>query len=328
MNDLRYLTDSYDEKIEQINRYDAPLNFIFITDQHNGHYRGTIPGGGDRIYGLASDHIASMQYIIDRCPGICCVVSGGDIGNDSTDPKCLRDSYHETMDALYALSIPVHCCIGNHDDASEIATEQKNAAIAILPDEMHELCMKYNPTGENYYYADMPDGYRFIFLNSSDRPFRDRGDGLFIQDYPLEISNTQAQWLENDALKTDRKIIVFSHAPISNVGIFGSVGRAGGYVRSHDDTLNSSRVYTALKECPNVRAQICGHVHYDNLIYRDKMVIVSSLCSFAQRWVPSCPERKLGTVTETAFDVFSIKDNLMNITRFGAGFDRAAMLLR
>ena len=263
MNDIGYLTDHYDEKIEQINKLGAPLNFVFITDEHNRANYTTIPGGGDRLYGLASDHIRSIQYILDRCPGICCVVSGGDIGNDSRDGKELRASYRETMDALYALSVPVHCCIGNHDDASEIATEQRDASIAILPEEMHALCMKYNPTKENYYYADLPSSqYRFIFLNSSDRPFRYNEEGLFIQDYPLEISNAQALWLENEALKTDRKIIVFSHAPISNVGVFGSVGKGGGYVRSHDDTLNSSRVYTALKECQNVRAQICGHVHY------------------------------------------------------------------
>ena len=35
MKDLHYLTDSYDEKIAKINSFAAPLNFIFITDEHN-----------------------------------------------------------------------------------------------------------------------------------------------------------------------------------------------------------------------------------------------------------------------------------------------------
>ena len=330
MNDIRYLTDCYDEKIEAINRLDAPLNFVFITDEHNGLGRKKLPGHGDREYGLAVDHINSIQYILDRCPGISCVVNGGDIGNDYwPDAEGIRSTYRETMDALYALTVPVHCVIGNHDDATAMAEQEKNNAIAILPDEMHKICMKYNPTPENYYYADLPSSdYRFVFLNSCDRPYRIGENGRFIQDYPLEISNAQAEWLEREALRTERKILVFSHAPVSNVGIFGSIGKGGGYVRSHDDTLNSSRVYTALKECPNVRAQICGHVHYDNLLYRDRMVIVSSLCSFPQEWAPSCPKREHGTVTETAFDVFSVKDDLMVITRFGAGCDRAATFLR
>ncbi len=33
MRDIRYLTDSYDEKIKQINDFGAPLNFVFITDE-------------------------------------------------------------------------------------------------------------------------------------------------------------------------------------------------------------------------------------------------------------------------------------------------------
>ncbi|MBQ3862323.1 MAG: metallophosphoesterase [Clostridia bacterium] len=118
MNDIRYLTDCYDEKIEAINRLDAPLNFVFITDMHNGLGRKKLPGS-DREYALASDHIRSIQYILDRCPGICCVVNGGDIGNDYwPDGAGIRSTYRETMDAFYALSVPVHCCIGNHDDAA------------------------------------------------------------------------------------------------------------------------------------------------------------------------------------------------------------------
>ena len=35
MSDLRYLTDHYDEKIQKILDFNAPLNFVFITDQHN-----------------------------------------------------------------------------------------------------------------------------------------------------------------------------------------------------------------------------------------------------------------------------------------------------
>ena len=142
-----------------------------------------------------------------------------------------------------------------------------------------------------------------------------------------EIPNCQVNWLEKEALATDKKILVFSHAPISNEGIFGTAGRPA-YVRSHDDTLKSSRVWTALKACPNVSVLIHGHVHYDNLLYRDRMVVVTTESAFAYKWAPSCPNREFGTVTETAFDVFSIKDNLMKITHFGAGHDRMATLLR
>ena len=334
MVNLRYLTDQYDEKIQRINQLNAPINFVFITDEHNRLNHGGSRRDAERRgqpYELAKNHIASIQYILDRCPGISCVVNGGDIGNDyDVDPNAIRQAHREIMDALYALSVPVHCCIGNHDDAIGVATDRgvNNVPFAILPDEMHRLCMKYNPTPENYYYVDFDaQHYRFIFLNSCDRPYFIGPDGQYAFNWRLEISNKQAAWLEEEALLTDKKILVFSHAPLRNDGIFGTEG-APSYIKPFDDTLNGARVYLALKNCKNVVAMIHGHVHYDNLLYRDDMVTVTTLCSFVQEWAPSCPARAYGTLTETAFDVFSIKDNVMYITRFGAGTDRIATLLR
>lgn len=332
MRDIRYLTSHYDEKIKSINDFGAPLNFVFITDEHNREHC-PLPldqwARGEGDFELAADHIRSIQYILDRCPGISCVVNGGDIGKYSTDPVVTRAANREVMDALYSLSVPVHCCIGNHDSSEWLVENPDCEEDAILPEELHELCMKYNPTKENYYYTDFPEaGYRFIFLNSCDRPYRRDAEGRMIMDYPLEISNRQANWLEKEALLTEHKIMIFSHAPVSNEHLFGTVGRGGGYVRSHDDTLNSSRVWTAIASCPKVSALIHGHVHYDNLLYRDRMVVVTTLSSYADTWAPSCPPREIGTITETAFDVFSIKGNLMKITRFGAGCDRMATLLR
>jgi UDP-2,3-diacylglucosamine pyrophosphatase LpxH len=335
MTDLRYLTDHYDAKIQRVRDIGAPLNFLFMTDMHNRLNHGGTLRTGERLhrpYELAKDHIASLQYVLDRCPSISFVVCGGDIGNDyDHDPAAIRRSHQEVMDAFYALSVPVHCCVGNHDDALGNATDRgvRNAPYVLLPDEMHRLCMKYNPTPENYYFIDLPDQpYRLIFLNSCDRPYEPDAEGEYPFGWRLEISNRQAQWLEDEALRTGRKIIVFSHAPLRNEGIFGTEGQAANYIKPYDDTLNAPRVYHALQHCPRVIAMIHGHVHYDNLLYRDGMVTVTTLCSLVQEWAPSCPRRVFGTITETAFDVFSIKDGVLYVTRFGAGEDRIATLLR
>ena len=97
-DDLRYLTDHYDEKIAQIKQIGAPLNFIFITDQHNELANSVVPA------------VESMRYILERCPEIQFLVSGGDIGNDyHSDPAEMRASHRRMMDAMYALNIPVHC---------------------------------------------------------------------------------------------------------------------------------------------------------------------------------------------------------------------------
>ena len=152
MNDLSYLTGHYDAKIKKINDFGAPLNFIFFTDPHNRLNEDWCRKAGLK-YELAANAAYSMQYILDRCPGISFVVSGGDIGDDYyPDMNVVRAQHKEIMDALYSLSVPVHCCIGNHDDvignAADHGWDQRE--FAILPDEMHALCMKYNTTPKNY----------------------------------------------------------------------------------------------------------------------------------------------------------------------------------
>ena len=163
--------------------------------------------------------------------------------------------------------------------------------------------------------------------NTSDKPYETDASGQYPFGWRLEISNRQARWLETEALDTQNRIIVFSHAPLHNAGIFGTEGMPMG-IKPYDDTLNGPRAYLAVKRCPKVVAMIAGHVHYDNLLYDDRILSITSLCSLAQEWAPGCPRREFGTITETAFDVFSVRDDLIRITRFGAGTDRAGVILQ
>ena len=328
MNDLTYLTDHYDEKIKRIKEINAPLNFVFITDMHN---RLNMTGkGGNRPYELAANAIRSIQYILDRCPEISFVVSGGDIGDDyNSDSRKIREYHHEVMDALYSLSVPVHCVIGNHDDVVGNCVDHgwDQREYVIGPEEMHDLCMKYNPTKENYYYVDDDvHGFRYLFLNVSDHDYTMNADGKYPFHWVDEISDRQCKWIENEALKTDKKIIVFCHAPLHNAHIFGSEGMPDG-IKPYDDMINGPRMAYALEHCPNVVLYIAGHVHADNMFYESSRILsVTTLCAMAQEWAPGIPKRPIGTVNETAFDVFSIKDNVLYVTRFGAGYDRQAQL--
>lgn len=333
MEDISYLTDHYDKKIERIKQINAPLNFVFITDQHNRlneHDKGWAIRTTDTLtFELARNHIRSIQYILDRCPEIGFVVSGGDVGNDyDPDVEAYKFSVREVYDELYKLSVPVHCIIGNHDDGFGNCADRgyDYRTHTILPDEMHEICMKYNPTKENYYFIDVEPDYRFIFMNSVDLPYQFDSDGSYPFDWRLEISNKQAVWFEEEALNTDRKIIIFSHAPLHNAGVFGTEGMPLG-IKPYDDTLNAPRILYDISRHKNVVANICGHVHFDNIAYNERLLTVSTLCSLVQEWCPACPRRDLGTITETAFDVFSIKDDMMYMTRFGAGRDREAHIL-
>jgi len=333
MNDITYLTKHYDEKIKRIKDIGAPLNFVFITDQHNRMNEWDLrwhPEKNPYDFELAVNAIDSIQYILDRCPEISCVISGGDIGNDyNHDPDEVHKSQREVMEALYRLSVPVYCCIGNHDDALGAATDNgfDNTKFVVLPDEMHKLCMKYNPTKENYFYIDFPSyNYRFVFLNTSDKPYCLNKEGQYEYPWRIEISEKQAAWFERDALNTKARIIVFSHVPLRTAGIFGTENSPQ-CIKPYDDLFNGPRVYYAAKQCKNVVAMIAGHVHYDNLLYDDHVVIITTMSSLMQEWDVSCLPRKVGTITETAFDVFSITDDVIYITRFGAGNDRVARIM-
>lgn len=331
MGDISYLTDNYNEKIDEINRFAAPLNFVFITDAHNRMNEYSVKEGrveGMLEYEYAVNAIRSIQYILDRCPGINMVVSGGDMGNDyHHDPSVIRKTYREYMDALYKLSVPVHACVGNHDNALGNCTDEgwDNTKYAVLPDEMHDICMKYNPTKNNYYYIDVENtNFRFVFLDVSDGDYKKDDRGQY-QGWMYEISNKQANWFENEAVKTDRFIIVFCHGPVSNEGIYGSEGYPKG-IKPYYDLINAPRIHSVMKNVKNVVCHIAGHVHYDNMRYDNGILTVTTQSSCTWAWCPSCPERKVGTITETAFDVFSIKNDTVKITRFGAGYDRMAAL--
>ncbi|MBQ8578437.1 MAG: metallophosphoesterase [Clostridia bacterium] len=318
--ELRYLTDHYDEKIETINRLCAPLNFIFITDQHNELVKSVVPV------------IESMQYILDRCPGIHFLVSGGDIGNDyNPDPNGMRASHIRIMEAMYSLGIPVHCCIGNHDDGlGNMIAQHWDNRNAILPDEMHRICGKYNPTNRNYYYTDIDTeggDYRLVFLDCTDKPYLTDANGQYPYGWRLEISDEQAEWFENNVLNTDRGIFVFSHSPLSNAGIYGTANMTD-RIKPYDDLLGSPRLTYHVRVCKRVLALFSGHVHYDNVHYDGDLPQITTNCALLQKWAPGCPERTAGTITETAFDVVSVKGDTVYLTRFGPGTDRCVDLIR
>ncbi|MBQ0102110.1 MAG: metallophosphoesterase [Firmicutes bacterium] len=334
MADISYITDSFEEKIRRVNEIGAPVNFLFITDEHNRlheYSRKKRNPDNPQPYELASNAIEAVRYVIERCPSIQFVVNGGDIGNDyAPDYDDIIASYREVYDGLYSLPLPVHCVIGNHDDmlGNAIDHGRDTRIFKFLPDEMHEMCMKYNPTPENYYYVDDKEhGFRYVFMNTSDRPYFTDESGQYVFGWRIEVSTKQAQWLENEALKTDLNVIVFSHAPLHNEGLFGTEGMPDG-IKPYDDLLGGPRVYHDIKVSENVIANISGHVHFDNLIYDGDLIRLTSLDSFADEWAPNSPKRTIGTHLETAFDVFSLKDGVMYITRFGAGEDRVALMKR
>lgn len=334
MKDLSYLTNDYDEKIKRVKEIDAPINFIFYTDPHNGLSEWDCKkhtDWKDTEFESAIDTVKSMQYIIDRLPNLKCVICGGDLGNDyHTDPKMAHKSIEDMANALYSLSIPAHILIGNHDDCvvspyfNGESTERIKEYI-LYPEDLHRICMKNNPTEENYYYIDFEEeGYRFVFLNTSDFYYGfDKNDKL-VHPITVGVSREQVLWFEK-VVKTEKKVVVFSHSPISLAGHYPDC------LKGREDMANGAWLWHTMKKADSVVANIAGHFHYDNVVYDTPLVAISteSGCGlYHGQWDIACPRREFGTVTETAFDVVSIKDGVIYCTRFGVGNDRVARILR
>lgn len=346
MNDISYLTDFYDEKIEQIKKLNAPLNFIFYTDPHNKLSEWDCPKHPDYAptdFESAENAVASIQYIIDRLPNLQCVVCGGDLGCDyNDDPKLAHKSIEDMMDMLYKLTLPVHCCIGNHDDCVMASSfepyksypsyeGEKKPPVSeyiLYPEDLHRICMKNNPTDKNYYYTDFEDlGYRFIFLNTSDYYYGFDDNGKLIHPVIVGVTREQVLWFK-EAVKTDKKVIVFSHSPIKIQGHYPDC------TKQHEDMANGPWLWHEIQQAENVIACFSGHLHYDNIVYDGKVVSITtdaatSLCHGFWKWDKGSKYyREYGTITETAFDVISIKDDAIYCTRFGAGDDRFAKIIR
>lgn len=334
MKDLSYLTDHYDEKIKRIKEIDAPLNFIFFTDPHNGLTEWDCPKHKDWAPDQWCSPInaaESMQYIIDRVPNLQCVVCGGDLGCDyNTDPEAAHKSIEDMMEALYKLSVPVHCLIGNHDDCVmapyfDGADTETLKKFILYPKDLHQMCMKYNPTEENYYYTDFTElGYRFVFLNTSDFYYGFDENDKLIHPIIVGISREQALWFEK-VVKTDLKVVVFSHSPISIRGHYPDCAKG------REDMANGPWVWHTMAKADSVVASISGHLHYDNVVYDGPVVAISTTDAsslYHGQWDVACPRREFGTITETAFDVVSIKDEVIYCTRFGSGTDRIARIMR
>ena len=63
MRELSYLTDQYQDKIEAVNRFAAPLNFVFITDPHHRRHEFSVKEG--RVEGMTEyEYAVNAPYSI------------------------------------------------------------------------------------------------------------------------------------------------------------------------------------------------------------------------------------------------------------------------
>ena len=119
---------------------------------------------------------------------------------------------------------------------------------------------------------------------------------------------------------------MFSHQPIHNGPLCDENGNMTGF-NPFDNVHGAPEVYYHAQYCKNVKMLIAGHTHVDAVWFDGDLPTVTTECSLTQE-PAGRHERFFGTPTETAFDVFSIKGNMVYMTRFGYGKNRELVLRR
>ena len=277
---------------------------------------------GDMHYQTNSKNTHSLiKYITPQINAKLTIALGDYINNDR-DINNLRSEYLEILKDFG--DIDMIGCLGNHDDNSiynQMEYTFDNKAMYNYINRKFEDDVIFG--GEFYYYRDdVKNKIRYICLDTQDtgNP-KDSGDGTILQprQYTRMVSQNQIDWFSDVALNVDNEwsVIVFAHHNLFSDGIVGS----------ESDVVNGSTIWNKLVQFKNnggtVICWMNGHVHFDNLIKKDGINIVTVLNNDMSVW-SSAPTKTKGTTSELAFDVAVVdKDSrTVKLHRIGAGVDR------
>ena len=193
-----------------------------------------------------SEWNSKMNLVISKfneiiCKGFKFAVSNGDFNDeDGCSNACAqtKDQVIATLQAqvqqLNDLRSNLYYCLGNHE-------------LFMLT---KEEFMGYIGMNNKYYYVDIGNSFRIVILDAQYDPSTNEDRG--VEDYsPGHIPPQELTWLENDALDTSRKCIVFCHQLLCAGGEFYS----GYYVD------NAAEVRSILENAGNVIAVINSHLH-------------------------------------------------------------------
>lgn len=165
------------------------------------------------------------------------VATGDFINAKATDDKSTAITYYEGfVNNYYTIknAIPSFVCTGNHD--ANMLSESSDGYLS--KSDIHSLLFnKQNyaisqPTGENYYYADIKDSqgntFRIIGLDNTDQEAFDYNTLNAVC-----FTQKQIDWLVNTALKenmTDKHhVIILNHHPLQEYSKDGSTYMSSGY---------------------------------------------------------------------------------------------------
>lgn len=332
------------EKIELINNLQylenySLFSFGVIADVH-------WPGINQNSPGL-------LKQVIKDC-NIKYLLNLGDFANGNTTKQLAIEQFRSSLNIyrnLGALMLPV---MGNHDDNAFNSNEELQYRVnnTIVKEEQsnlfHQVLGDNVVYGKNktYYYTDyVNEKIRFIGLDVMDMTYQDIGKGYLICQYGYR--QEQLNWLAQNALNVPSdgwSVVVFSHIPpYTSADMYGTgsiapynsdvlMGILEAFLdrSSYDNETYDTGDYNIdinadySQKGGDVIALICGHTHIDHLLKWNNKIPVITTLDDCLHLVGSAPKKIVGTVSEQAFDIFTIDkiNRTVYVTRIGAGSDR------
>jgi len=227
----------------------ARFRFVHLTDTH-------IMAGGrwkPRSGNFEFDTEASLREVVQAVRALDPVPAFAVLGGDLASPDLLdrsrtlapeeyEPSYRLLADILAGLPCPVRFLVGNHDN--RVAFNRLLRPDAPAPDAPH-------------YYGFDHQGYHFVALDSQEPG---QAGGV--------LDAAQLGWLRGDlARHRHQPTIVFVHHHPWPLGL------------QWIDTMslrNGDELIGALREHPDVRWIVCGHVHLDQAIQRAGLTMLTT----------------------------------------------------
>jgi Calcineurin-like phosphoesterase. len=340
-----YLTDEINATYNTVlsKQTSTSYNFAFITDMH--YYVNDAP---------VEREIYSCKELFKNIR-LNFLALGGDNTSDGIKTNILsaNQNLFTALSGLKAYPIK-----GNHDDNSiyDISYISNPTSVNYLsPSEQYnklynniEGNVVMDDSGKSlYYFHDEKDvKIRFIHLNAVDIPYiLDNGKLRYNGQWKYAFSNAQLNWVANKALKFSESgwgVVFIAHIPpiqslsyvgdlpVENsdvlLGIMQAYKNGTSYtsVPSTGDFAQSVSADYTSQGLGDIIAYLYGHVHEDKHNVVNGITYISTLNASPFQDSVNTPTRTVGTVSETAFDIYTIDriNRKISITRFGAGVDR------
>ncbi|QJD87100.1 metallophosphoesterase family protein [Cohnella herbarum] len=305
---------------------DGIVRVLFYTDPHH------MPGGNQL-------HAATAIRRLARSIPLDAIVCGGDFSENGPKEE-VRQSQREILNALRVPECPLFPVKGNHDDNSIHDFHRKTGSTdhVIFPIESYEEWLKPlegtvtfdkgNECGLYYFYDIEDKNTRIVILNSTDIPYVTADNGMLRQNGQWEyaFSERQLDWVRRKAFDfggkangDEWKVVIFSHVPIVQSGVTGA---------DHEVSGGEAMWKIIRENRRHVATCFFGHVHYDQVLFKDDIPMISTLNAVSYKDFDDCPDKIKGTLSETAFDIVRIDyaKGELTATRFGAGEDRTVSI--